>query len=273
MKLSDVKPGFYWMRGAEDLELIELFRNDAGMLMARSMGSERSGMATDNLAIKLIGRIDPPVIGHRFEPVDSRYFKTLVQKARMSSESASVEGARLVMVKGVSNNEAAKQIDVSESTVSRAVQKLSHPYCSCCGQTMRLKTIDTNYYWQLLEDGHLTIVWVEVSSDRFVLYNFEGQAFNIDADMAETLLAPLYVPVIDADTGRLLNEEEFVDMADRCRMSVGSVSREAAFRVVVGNEQPSAVAKSLDLAESTVSRSVAKIRRRTCLCCGQILKG
>lgn len=59
-------------------------------------------------------------------------FQRLVAAHRLSG--ASVEAARLVLVDGLTKYRAARALDIAESTVGRAVARLSRPLCGHCGQ-------------------------------------------------------------------------------------------------------------------------------------------
>lgn len=48
----------------------------------------------------------------------------------------SINGARLVLVHGLTKYAAAKQLGIAESTVGRAVARLKRPLCKSCGQVL-----------------------------------------------------------------------------------------------------------------------------------------
>ena len=66
--------------------------------------------------------------------MDTSEFNTLVKRHNL--KGASVDAARRVLVDGLSAYAAAKELGITESTISRALAKLKRPLCPCCQQPL-----------------------------------------------------------------------------------------------------------------------------------------
>ena len=64
-----------------------------------------------------------------------REFTRLADRHRLRGDTRAA--CRLVRIGGLSNYAAAQQTGVAKSTIGRALKRLAHGLCQCCGQPIK----------------------------------------------------------------------------------------------------------------------------------------